>query len=185
MPYIKFNGYDTQYPAQIMPFTTQHGIKAIRIISDEIPVRETGFRYYENNGTILGDYSDYRYYYENNSYSIEKDEIVYGGGSDAPLPPSPMAIIQNQIAAANRHISSVSNSLNQEIMEITPYTETKTAYIDDTEIVFETGVQGIISVNAINRDKETVPVTFERDGNKIIVSFDPLVEVTDITISIQ
>ena len=195
MSYIKFIGDDTQYTAKVMPFTTQHSIKAVRIISEELPVTETGFYFYNDNDEIIGDYSEYIHHYENNSYSVEKDNIVYGGGSDAPLPISILTYLEKSIAIANNNISRVDKSVKdvandvteveKEVIDITPYVETKTAYIDDTEIIFEVDKQGVISVNAVNRNNETVPVTYEKDGNKIIVLFDPLEEVTNVTIQIQ
>ncbi len=65
------------------------------------------------------------------------------------------------------------------VQRLMPYTETKTAYIDDTEIIFYIEKQGNISVYF---DK---PYTMERLSDRIILTFDPLEEVTDITISIS
>lgn len=61
---------------------------------------------------------------------------------------------------------------------ITPYTETKTAYIGDTEITFMTDRTGNLTVYFPH------PYTVERLTDRIIISFDELEEVTDITISI-
>lgn len=188
MSYIKFINDDTQYPANIMPFTSQHGKKAVRIVSAPLEINESGFMYYNDNDEIIGDYSDYQYHYEGNSYTVEKDNIVYGSGSDAPLPKSVLYDIQSNVAHVTNYVSRVDKNVQEvtkEVVDITPYVETKTAYIDDTEIIFEVDKQGVISVNAVNRNNETVPVTYEKDGNKIIVLFDPLEEVTDITIQIQ
>ena len=66
----------------------------------------------------------------------------------------------------------------KEVQKLTPYTETKTAYIDDTEVVFYTEKKGHISVYF---DK---PYTMERLSDRIVLTFEPLEEVTDITISI-
>ena len=60
---------------------------------------------------------------------------------------------------------------------ITPYTETKTAYIGDTEVIFSNR-PGNLTVYFPH------PYTVERLTDRIIVSFDELEEVTDITISI-
>ena len=185
MSYIKFLDSDEHYEAKVMPFTTQHGVNAIRIISDPIELNESGFMYYDSQDMVIGDYSEYTHHYADNSYSVEHDEPTYGSGSDGPLPPSPLAMMQGQIAAVNRYVGAVSEQVQDEIAKITPYTETKTAYIDDTDIEFITDVQGVITVNAVNRDNETVPTTYERDGNKITVLFEPLVAVTDVTISIS
>lgn len=59
-----------------------------------------------------------------------------------------------------------------------PYTETKTAYIGDTEVTFMTDRPGNLTVFFQH------PYTVERLTDRIIVSFEELEEVTDITISI-
>lgn len=68
--------------------------------------------------------------------------------------------------------------VRQGVANITPYTETKTAYIDDTEIVFDNMPSGNLTVYF---DK---PFNLEREGNKVTLHFEALEEVTDITISI-
>ena len=81
-----------------------------------------------------------------------------------------------------QRIDNLYGHLHQEnankIEEITPYTETKTAYIGDTEITFMTDKTGNLTVYFPH------PYTVERLTDRIIVSFDELEEVTDITISI-
>lgn len=68
--------------------------------------------------------------------------------------------------------------LGKEVDAITPYTETKTAYIGDTEVVFFPPNIGNVTVYF---DK---PYTMEKLSDRIIISFDELEEVTEITISI-
>lgn len=70
------------------------------------------------------------------------------------------------------------DQLGKEVDAITPYTETKTAYIGDTEVVFFPPNIGNVTVYF---DK---PYTMEKLSDRIIVSFDELEEVTEITISI-
>lgn len=188
MSYIKFNDSDNHYTAKVMPFDTQHGISAVRIISEPLEINESGFIFYDDDDKVIRDYSDYTYHYEDNSYSVEKDEIEYPSGSDAPLSISPLTRIENSIGNLQSAIGNVQgqvSELNNEVVDITPYVETKTAYIDDTELVFEDVKQGTVSVNAIDRDSISIDVSYERDGNKIIISFEPLEQVTDITISVQ
>ena len=60
---------------------------------------------------------------------------------------------------------------------VTPYTETKTAYIGDTSATFSNR-PGNLTVYFPH------PYTVERLTDRIIVSFEELEEVTDITISI-
>lgn len=71
----------------------------------------------------------------------------------------------------------VDNTANK-VEQITPYTETKTAYISDTLVVFTNVPSGNLTVYF---DK---PYTVERDADRVTVKFEPLEEVTPITISI-
>jgi hypothetical protein len=59
-----------------------------------------------------------------------------------------------------------------------PFRMTKTAYIDDTEITFKNVPQGNVTVSF---DK---PYEMERELDRITLTFDPLSEVTEITISV-
>lgn len=68
--------------------------------------------------------------------------------------------------------------VRQSVSEVTPYTETKTAYISDTLVVFTNVPSGNLTVYF---DK---PYTVERDADRVTVKFEPLEEVTTITISI-
>lgn len=71
-------------------------------------------------------------------------------------------------------------TLSQQIEEITPYKETKTAYIEDTEITFENVPTGNLSVFS------TVSVyNVNRDEGTVIIDFAPLEEVTEFTIMVQ
>ena len=187
MSYIKINGDETHYHATITPFTTQHGFRAIRFKGDDIHETDMGFVVYEDNGVILSNLSDYKYLYRPNEYSVEKDIIEYPVGSNEELTPlpNPFVSVAQMITQVNEHANEVDAHAQEMVEEITPYTETKTAYIDDTDIVFETDAMGVITILAIDRDGITIPTTFEREGNKIIVSFEPLQQVTNVTISIQ
>lgn len=74
-----------------------------------------------------------------------------------------------------------SAGIRQSVSDVTPYTESKTAYILDTEIVFNSVPQGNMSVFF------SIPTdyTIERVSDSVVVSFEPLEEVTEVTISIQ
>lgn len=67
----------------------------------------------------------------------------------------------------------------QSISNVTPYTETKTAYIGDTEVVFENVPIGNLSVYGIPHYHAT---WLTKD---LLIDFDALEEVTEVTISIQ
>lgn len=67
----------------------------------------------------------------------------------------------------------------QSVANITPYTETQTAYIDDTEVVFENVPHGNLTVYS------PVPCVANRVEDVAVVTFnEPLEEVIDVTISI-
>ena len=68
--------------------------------------------------------------------------------------------------------------LGKQTEAITPKQYTKTAYIEDTEVVFTGVPSGNMTVYC------TVPHTVERDGDRVAVKFEPLEEVTEVTISI-
>lgn len=70
------------------------------------------------------------------------------------------------------------DQLGKQVEAVTPATLTKTAYIDDTEVVFTDVPQGNVSAYM------TVPHTVERDGNRVTVKFAPLEEVQTVTINI-
>ena len=70
------------------------------------------------------------------------------------------------------------NGVRKSVSDITPYTETKIAYIDDTEVVFENVPSGNLTVY-FDGD-----YTIEREDNRITIMFEPLEEVKEVTISI-
>lgn len=77
------------------------------------------------------------------------------------------------------------NGNRQSISNITPYTETKTAYIGDTNCGFDTPTDGNVSVFF---DKNVNGYRVEKDyySRRMVVFFDePLEEVTEVTISIS
>ena len=68
--------------------------------------------------------------------------------------------------------------LGKQTEAITPWTASKTAYIDDTECIFTDVPQGNMTVYC------KVPHTTEIDSNRVAVRFEPLEEVIEVTISI-
>lgn len=75
-------------------------------------------------------------------------------------------------------VTAKTDDTASKVTEITPWTVSKTAYIDDTECIFTGVPQGNMTVYC------TVPHTVEIDGDRVTVRFEPLEEVTEITISI-
>lgn len=91
-----------------------------------------------------------------------------------------LALEQAFIEAQNRNIDNTyrSEANERNITRITPYTETKTAYIDDTFIVFTNVPDGNLTIYF---DK---PYKVDREADRVTVRFEALEEVTPITISI-
>jgi len=96
-------------------------------------------------------------------------------------------LIDTVMTMAERSVpttAKVDNTANQ-VKAITPYTETKTAYIGDTNCGFNTPTDGNVSVFF---DKNVNGYRVEKDyyARRIVVVFDePLEEVTEVTISIS
>lgn len=180
MPYVRFNGDSNKYYGTVMPFSTQHGKAAIRIVSSPIPVMETGFRFFDDNDKLITNYSAYRYHYEDNSYSIEKDEIVPAGPSNAPIPVSPIYTLERQVSA----VTVQANETASQVETITPYTDSKKAYIDDTEVIFDCDKTGAISAWLIS-DGVRTECEYEVSEGKIRVFFEPLEVVSEVFIQIQ
>lgn len=163
--YIKINGSDERYEANLMPFKTQHGNQGVEVLNG-MPQTDKGFKVYNDNDTVFADYSDYIYLYRENQYTTVEETIISAQCGYSPLPPSQ---ISKQIA-----------SLNNRVSEVTPYTETKQAYIDDTEVEFDYRDGNITAYVADGQ----VPCNVLVEDNKIKVSFKALEEPAKVTISI-
>lgn len=78
----------------------------------------------------------------------------------------------------NALASALVSEQGEAIKAVTPTTMTKTAYIDDTECIFENVPTGNVSAYM------TVPHTVEREGDRVTVRFEPLEEVQTVTLNI-
>lgn len=78
----------------------------------------------------------------------------------------------------HNRIIDKSDALMAKIDAITPYIETKRAYIGDTEVTFYDVPEGNVTVFF---DK---PYTVEKIADRITLHFEELEEVTEITISV-
>ena len=101
-------------------------------------------------------------------------KYVDGDCSYVELPPS-------EIDRLNSRINSVSNRVSN----ITPYEESKTAYIGDTEVSFIKVKEGMINANCITESGLSIPITIELANNEIKVKFEELTELATVSISIQ
>lgn len=83
-----------------------------------------------------------------------------------------------QIQKNQTPITAKAESAESDVKAITPITFTKTAYIDDTEVVFSNVPSGNMTIFF---DK---PYTVTKEGSNVFIGFEPLTEATTITISI-
>ena len=100
--------------------------------------------------------------------------------------------MQSQINSIDETLGGVSESLQnqselvdglrEDVNAITPYTETKAAYFNESEKTFYNVPEGNVSVFF---DNYNGPYSIKRIENRLIVSFDVLRKGTNITISIQ
>ncbi len=84
-----------------------------------------------------------------------------------------------KLAKGNTEEVSAREQTTAQVDSLTPYTETKTAYIGDTELVFDNVPSGNLTVFGMKEYQA------ERDSDRIRISFDALEEVTEVTISIS
>lgn len=114
MSYVIINGDTTHYNAtEIVPFTTQHGFDAIRIVGDDIPETNKGFKFYDDNDKLISDLSTYTNVYRQNEYSVQKDIIVPPKGTDAPIPPSPFDQLNSRVSRNSSNINKCGRGINE------------------------------------------------------------------------
>lgn len=96
-----------------------------------------------------------------------------------------MSTIPEEIARALKDARQLAFEANMRtnvrVDEITPYTETKKAYYGEKEKRFYNVPNGNVSVFFSNYNKN---YSVSRIADRITVSFEPLTEQTDITITV-
>ena len=103
-----------------------------------------------------------------------------------------LANLENLVFALSKRIDDIlfyqsadNAGMRQGIGEVTPYTDTKTAYIGDTEVVFTGAKSGNLSVFIASEEGSETGYSLDRIGDMITVHFtEPLEYVTEVTISI-
>ena len=93
--------------------------------------------------------------------------------------------LQMRIDSLEKKLDTPIVRANENVDKITPYTETKTAYIDDEYVTFDIAKDGIISVQMVDNDGQNVPCSFEQINGKVKVSFEKRNSLATVTISIQ
>lgn len=89
-----------------------------------------------------------------------------------------MASIVNTISNSQFYTNADIAGVRKDVAEVTPYKETRKAYIDDTQIIFDNVPSGNLTVYMDGG------YTIEREDNRVIIMFEPLKEVKDVTISV-
>lgn len=96
--------------------------------------------------------------------------------------------LQDSFIQAQKNLSPTTAKVDDtanKVEQITPYTATKTAYIGDTEVVFNGVKDGNLTVYVKDEQGNYPNYTVERTQDIITVYFEPLEYITTITISIQ
>ena len=91
--------------------------------------------------------------------------------------------LYNSILQMQQNLNPVTEKADttaNKVEQITPTTYTKTAYIGDTSVTFDNVPSGNLSILT------DAPLTYSytRENNIVVISFDELSEVINITISI-
>ena len=89
-----------------------------------------------------------------------------------------------EISNHYRYIDYFTPQKESLIEEVTPYTDSKTAYIDDAEVTFENVPNGNLSLFMVDGDNQPVPCTYERINGNVRVSFEQRTSLATVTISI-
>lgn len=93
--------------------------------------------------------------------------------------------LQEQIQATDDKVNTQGetlNNLSEQVSEMTPYTDTKTAYIDDTEVVFNGVPDGALLVSFSNGNTS---YSTSREDDSLTVGFTPFEELVEVTIIVQ
>ena len=170
---------ENKYPIdKFTTFATQMGQTAVRIIGD-VPTAENGFEIVDDADNVIGDMSEFTYLYREDEnvkeYTKESEEIIPTQSfASGDIPITPYDVLSRRISAVNSRVT-----------QITPYEQTKTAYIDDTDVFFDIPKDGNISVFMVDGEGQNVPFEYEQINGQIKVSFEKRESLATVTISIQ
>lgn len=113
---------------------------------------------------------------------LEVTDGTFDGWSEAKICCYKVTVSEGKVTMLTPYVDSRLiehiDQLGKQTEAITPKQYTKTAYIDDTECIFTEVPTGNMTVYC------SVPHTVERDGDRVVVKFEPLEEVQTVTINI-
>jgi hypothetical protein len=90
-----------------------------------------------------------------------------------------------EISNHYRYIDYFTPQKESLIEEVTPYTDSKTAYIEDTEVTFADVPSGNLSLFMTDGDNQPVPCRYERINNDVRVMFEQRTSLATVTIQIS
>lgn len=96
-------------------------------------------------------------------------------------------LVSALIADINRKDSYTNadvNGVRTVVSNITPYMESKKAYIGDTSCIFNNVREGNVTAYMVTDSGLAMPTTIVRSGDSVVVSFEKLEEVATVTISV-
>lgn len=169
---------EQKYPIEkFSTFPTQLGNTAVRI-SGDIPIAN-GFEIVDDNDNVIADCTAYTYLYREDDTckeytKVAEEQIPTESFASGDIPESAFDVLSKRISAVNNRVS-----------QITPYEQSKTAYIDDTDVFFDIPKDGNISVFMVDGEGQNVPFTYEQINGQIKVSFEKRDSLATVTISIQ
>lgn len=117
-----------------------------------------------------------------------RTEKIEGNCSVVELPPTAIDKLNRKINTVNSNLKKTNNEVSyvsSRVADITPYEESKKAYIGDAEATFGKAKEGIVNANCITESGLSVPTALEVTNSEIKVIFEPLEELATVTISIQ
>lgn len=175
MLYIKIG--EQKYPIdKFGTFITQLGNSAVRIVGD-VPLAENGFEIVDDEDNVIGDMSEFTYLYREDENCKEYTKVA-----EEIIPTQSFATGDFPVSPVQRQI----NALNRRVSEITPYTVSKEAGIQDKECVFDGNYKdGVLTASVVTSRGEQIPCTVEKSADNITVKFDELTDVATVTISIM
>ena len=184
MGYLMINGDENErhYNVILDPFSTQHGYPSVKIIGEAVPsedIEANGFKFYGDDDHVIGDYTEYTHRYGDPegaipAYSNKADTPFDGDGGEAvPMGPSVFDRINARI-----------NGLQTEVNDMTPYSETKTAYINDTQLIFDRPRDGAVSVYMIDANGLLVNTKEIVEPHRVIVQFEKREITATVTMTI-
>ena len=114
------------------------------------------------------------------------DSFPFKGWSTAKICCYKVNVVDGIVTMMTPYVDSrlldMVDTMGHQIDKATPYTDKKTAYIDDSEVVFFNVPEGALLVSFSNGNMD---FTLKRVDNALKVNFEPLEEVVTITIKIQ